>query len=453
VPSVTFARAEFSGQERITVTAGITNRSAQAADVPVTLEIEGRQLETVKTTVGANASASVSFAPFTLAEPAVRGNVKAGTDPLPSDNTLHFVLTPSQPVSVLVINSGDGSDSSFYLAKALSIGTAPAFQVEVMPASRVTSAMLDKRSVVVLNNSSVPLSLPPDVLKRYVERGGGLLIAMGDRTVWPNSETNLMPGKLGAAIDRTGAHGATMGPDYSNRVFEIFKAPRSGDFSAARILRYRALEPAPTDRVMARYDDGSVAVAERVVGSGRVIAWTTSLDDSWTDLPRKPVYLPIVHQLVKYLARYEQPAAWVTVGQVVDLAAMFKGRADRIVMTPAGERRTVASNDPGLIELTEQGVYEVRGASASAGRADRIAVNIDPAESDLSPLDPQELVAAVTGRAGPSQQNASAEPTPLSAQDAERQQGLWWYLLVAGALLLATETVIANRLSRNERFT
>src|SRR5438477_8951608 len=42
VPSATFARAIFSNQERITVTAGIANKSAEpAANVPVALEIDG----------------------------------------------------------------------------------------------------------------------------------------------------------------------------------------------------------------------------------------------------------------------------------------------------------------------------------------------------------------------------------------------------------------------------
>jgi hypothetical protein len=132
---------------------------------------------------------------------------------------------------------------------------------------------------------------------------------------------------------------------------------------------------------------------------------------------------------------------------------MLRSKADRIVMTPAGERVNVAASEPGVVELNEQGVYEVRAATAgAAGRADRIAVNLDPTESDLSPVDPQELVAAVTGRAGavPSGQQAAAEISPA---DAEKQQGLWWYVLLAGMLLLAAETAVANRLSRNERFT
>jgi len=93
-------------------------------------------------------------------------------------------------------------------------------------------------------------------------------------------------------------------------VFEVFKAPRSGDFSAVRVLRYRAIEPGPTDRVIARYDDGAVAAVEKRVGTGRVIAWTTSLDDSWTDLALKPVYLPLVHQFTRYLSQFEQTSYW-----------------------------------------------------------------------------------------------------------------------------------------------
>ena len=453
IPSVTFGRAEFSGQERITVNAGVMNRSAAAAPkVPVTLEIEGRTIETIDASIGANASASIAFAPFTLAEPTVRGTVKAGDDPLAADNAFHFVLSPSRPISVLIVDSADAGESSFYLSRALAIGKAPAFNVEVAPASRVSSGTLDTRSVVILNDAAVPIGLPGEVLRRFVERGGGLLVALGQRSAW-NSETNLLPGKLGAAVERTSGRGATVGwRDHSHQVFEIFRAPRSGDFTTARVYRYRTLEPAPGDRVLARFDDGAVAAAERRVGNGRVIAWTTSLDREWSDLPQTPVFLPLIHQFVKYLAQYERTTEWATVGQVVDISAMLKSRADRIVMTPGGNRVTVPSSEPGVVELNEQGVYEVRAASASAGRADRIAVNLDPAESDLAVVDPQELVAAVTGRAGAAASGQQA-PAEISATDAERQQSLWWYLLLAGMALLGAETAIANRLSRNERFT
>ena len=454
VPSATFARAMFSNQERITVTAGVANESGDtAANVPVSLEIDGHVIETKTASVAARASAAVTFAPFTLAEPQVHGVIKAGSDAFPADNTFDFVMTPSQQVSILLVDSGTGN-SSFYLNKALSIGSTPAFQIEVVPAARVAPEMLEKRSVVVLNDTILPPGLSGGALKRYVERGGGVLIVFGDRTNWPASEVDLLPGKLGPVVDRSEGRGATLGLDYSHPVFEIFKAPRSGDFSAAHVLRYRTLEPAPTDRVIARYDDGGVAAVEKRVGAGRVIAWTTTLDDSWTDLALKPVYLPLVHQLTRYLAQYAQVSYWSTVGQVIDLATAFKTRADRVVVTPGAQRLRFGANEPGVLELTEHGVYEIRAASNVSGRPDRIAVNLEPAESDLTPLDPNELVAAVTGRANAVQRTSAEAPAELTAEEAERRQGIWWYLLVGGLILLAAEVVVANQLSRSgERFT
>ena len=163
----------------------------------------------------------------------IHGVVKAGSDAFPADNTFDFVLTPSQQVSILVIDSGAGANSSFYLTKALSIGTTPAFQIETVPAARVTPQMLEKRSTVILNDTMLPPGLAGGALKRYVERGGGLLVVFGDHSAWPTSEVDLLPGRLGAVVDRTDGRGATIGLDYSHTVFEIFKAPRSGDFSAA----------------------------------------------------------------------------------------------------------------------------------------------------------------------------------------------------------------------------
>ena len=80
-----------------------------------------------------------------------------------------------------------------------------------------------------------------------------------------------------------------------------------------------------------------------------------------------------------------------------------------------------------------------------------MAVNLDPSESDLTALDPSELVGAVTGHATQRDQSPQA-PVEVSAVEAERRQGLWWYLLLAGLFLLAGEVVVANYLSRIERF-
>ena len=245
VPSVTFARASFSGQERITVTAGLSNKGDEPLkDVPVTLTIDGHEIQTERATV-ARARVGVGDVHAVHARRArtCAASVRAGTDPLPADNTFHFVLAPSEPVSLADRRQRRSRRRrACSCSKALSIGTTPAFQVDVTSASRVTPAAFDKRAVVILNDTMFPPAGGGGALKRFVERGGGLLVVAGDRTTWPQGEAELLPGTLGATVDRTTGRSGSLGYlDYSHPVFEVFKAPRSGDFSAAHVFRYRAL--------------------------------------------------------------------------------------------------------------------------------------------------------------------------------------------------------------------
>ena len=61
-----------------------------------------------------------------------------------------------------------------------------------------------------------------------------------------------------------------------------------------------------------------------------------------------------------------------------------------------------------------------------------VAVNVEPGESDLEPMDPAELVAAVTA---PGETSGPGTVVEVTAADQERRQAIWWYLLAAGLLL------------------
>ena len=99
-----------------------------------------------------------------------------------------------------------------------------------------------------------------------------------------------------------------------------------------------------------------------------------------------------------------------------------------------------------MLELTEQGFYEIRGQKANSD-VTVVASNIDPAESDLTALDPAEIVTAATGTTGQNAQQVEAE-VPLTPEAQERAQRLWWYLLATGILLLGVDTLFSNWLSR-----
>ena len=161
----------------------------------------------------------------------------------------------------------------------------------------------------------------------------------------------------------------------------------------------------------------------------------------------KPVFLPTLHRIVRYLSAYKEPMPWRTVGDVLEApdATRSPRAPTRVVLSPSGQRIGLDGEGPDVLELTEQGFYEIRPQGKDTEPAVVVASNVDLAESDMTPLDPKEVVAAATGRANGATGSGSGAPPTDEAQ--ESTQRVWWYLLFAGVLLLGAETVVANRLT------
>jgi hypothetical protein len=448
VTPVALERSTFSNQERVTVTAGVANHGSKRRDgIDVALEVDGRPVQTQRVNVDANASASATFAPVTVTGSGIRASVTIADDALTRDNAFHFMVEAGRPVRTIVIDRQGGRDGSLYLSRALAVGDAPRFDLVSRDVDSLSADDLRTAGMIVVNDLQVS-SAVADRLAKYVDGGGGLLIVAGQRGTWPQDRAALTPAIPGEVIDRSrGEAGRLVGLEYGHTVFEPFRAPRSGDFSAARFYGYRAVTPQPGAGILARFDDGAPALLERRAGAGRVLLWTSSLAIEWSDLPLKPVFLPFVHQMARHLAGYREPSPWLTVGEVLDPARTVASHETdvRTVVSPSGQRLSLDPEGGDVVELEEQGFYELRGQATAGAPAATVAANVDLTESDLTPMDPRELVAAVTGSAGTSAAGAAA--SEMTDATREATQRIWWYLLFAGALLLAAETVVSNRMA------
>jgi hypothetical protein len=262
----------------------------------------------------------------------------------------------------------------------------------------------------------------------------------------------MLPGDFGVTIDRSEERGGTLAyVDYTHPVFEVFSGPRSGDLSAARFFRYHGSEGVDRGTVLARFDDGGVALAQQVVGEGVVLAWASTMDDYWNDLPLQPVYLPLVHELMKHVSAYEEPRMWYTAGEVVNLAANGAVREliaaagedqELVLQSPSGENLIWNTSDTErFVSLAEQGYYQVQQLDGRGSVP--IAVNLDPAESDLTGIAADEIRAALVPESGgTARAGVDIELTP---EDLERRQAAWWYLLAGVLVILVAETLISNR--------
>jgi hypothetical protein len=468
VAGVTLTRQQFSGAERIAPMARVTRLGGDAPrTVDAVLEVDGRELQRQEVSVPASGAAQVTFEPFVLSERHMRGTIRVGSDELPQDNAHHFVVSPGAATGVLLVGEaappGGGTRSALYLQNALSTTEEGGFDVTLRGGSP-TEADLAEREVVILHDSPFPGGAAGARLREFVEAGGGLILALGDRGSWPADQADLFPGTLGPVIDKA-QRGQRLGElDYSHPVFEIFSGPRSGDFTGARFLRARGLDVRPEGpvRVLARFDDGAVALAERRVGDGRVLVWTSTLDNYWNDLALQPVYLPLVHELVRYASGQGEAVSSFLAGHVIDVSderAMTTAGlgdvagelqdGDRVVLSPAGEGLALRQDGgPLYLSLDDQGFYEIRPPGRQDVRPLAVAVNVDLAEADLAPLDAEEMVAAISTPPadGPTPRGGGGN-LDLRQADQERRQGLWRVLLLSAFLVLIVETVVSNRLS------
>ena len=398
VTSVRFQRTTFESEERVMVTAAVSNRSTNPVKAaPVKLEVDGRLVDTRPISIDANSSGTVTFPQLTVAAP-MRASVRAGEDPMPADNAFHFVMSPSRPVSVLIVQADGAPNSSFYLTTALGIGASPPFKTEVVTPSRATAANFERRAAVILNDAGPLATQAEEALSRFIAQGGGVFVVLGDRSPF-SANAKMLPGKLGAPVERLGGGGATLGYiDHSHSIFETFKDPRSGNFSPVRFFKYRGITPEQTDKVLARFDDGAPALVERVMGSGRVVTFASTMDASWNDFPRTHLFLPLLHETVRYLAQYQEPESWYTVGRSLDvsvpIAAIVREGAAGDVSTAARKLSGVAVAPSGeQVTIGEGGLQAVQrtrvlfGSHVGAGRTAPVSGGRESGSVGVRPLD------------------------------------------------------------------
>lgn len=449
VGSVSINRTEAGERVHATVTARAMNLGDEPRTVDASLELTGRVVDTKRVTIPPRSASQVVFASAPVSAVVTRGVVRVTPDSQPSNDVFYFTIAEESGASALVIEPPrPRANQSLFLTRALGVADDPPVRVATRSSDAVAATDVRSRTLIVLNESDVPTGAAGQRLLAQIRNGAMLVIVPGERGtlgITPQWQA-VLPARIGTVVDRSaGRGGRWTSVDFSNALFEPFRAARA-DFSSVRVSRYRALEPVPDSaQVIARLDDGAPLLVERPLGTGRILIWAGTLDPAWNDLPFHPLWVPFAHQLARRSMSGRESRDWFISPHALDLAA----EGTVTVESPSGSRvRLSSDSQQTTVELREQGFYEVRGGSTAIGAGRPIAVNVDLAESDLSHMDPAELVAAITDGNDRGATTTAAAPFLGTAEELERRQAIWWYLLLAALLLLAAETLLSNRLSR-----
>jgi len=440
VSGVTLQR-DPDGGGRVSVVARIANLGQETVSTRARLGTGDQTLHEVPVRVAAGEVAVAEFPAIALPPAATPAWVAVSGDALPLDDERRFVLRPIPSIAVLLVEPRGGSErEALYVRRALAIGRDPAFEARARTAP--TIADVNAADVVILNDAPFPTGEVGQRLTQFVEAGGGLLWALGPLVGSIPERLRADLGSIaGAPVDRLSARGGVLGiADYGHPIFEPYRGAHGADYGTVRVFRYRRLTPPDSGRVLAWTDDGAAMLTEARVGAGRVLLWASDLGNVWTDLAVRAVFLPTIHQAVRYLAGHDEPPVSYTVGQTLAPEEIPAGDVELVLEAPDGERTSLAEDGRTPIPLEDAGFYAIRPLAGGTGTP--LAVNADPIESDLARLDPGAFAADV---APPEGEDAVPQVSPtMTAAERERRQRLWWYVALAALIVLAGESLFAG---------
>lgn len=159
-----------------------------------------------------------------------------------------------------------------------------------------------------------------EALANYVERGGGLLVAVGDKVqadfynTWVGKEDRpLLPANLATAPTFATAE-SPLTPStrtLTHPALQKIADASKSDFSAASITHFRAQIIPDTltkeTSIGARLNNGETLLSSRPFGKGQVVLLGVPLDLTGGNLVTRQAFLPFLHELVYHLA---DPAAY-----------------------------------------------------------------------------------------------------------------------------------------------
>ena len=400
-----------------------------------------------------------------------------GGDPLPLDDARYMALRVQEQLNVLLVEGERGEGPLGGDAALLSLALSPPGDElsgvgprTVSPVELAAEDLEGVDSLVLCNLSAWPLARR-DELERFVRRGGGLAIFLGDQVDAQRYNADLyregqglLPLALGeeVSVELADERPSLAPPPLVHPLTEVFAGERNLFLTRVRARRWRALSKTSADeltRVVLELADEARTpfVVEKPFGKGRVLLFNTSANNSWSSWPRSPSWLIVAQELVRLLAPPAHRGLVLACGEPLD-RPLDPGRYEtRARLQAPGERQArelFAAPVEGAAlprlrfrDTGSPGIYRLLTRRRQGGEeVTLLAANLDAAEGDLTPAQREVFVAGIE-QAGltelaPSFVRADEGTELLRVTDGTRSE-LWRLLLRVLCLVLLAEQVLA----------
>lgn len=384
----------------------------------VSLVINGRPAD--KTTVRLNpgGKASVTF-PWRFDTPGDHViEVRLAPDGLDIDNHRYRVVPVRQRLRVLCVDGRPSADpyrsATGYLVAALAPLGPQGGRIEpdVIADSRLRETPLGGYDCVFVADVARFTAAEARLLAGYLQAGGSVVFFLGPQVDPENynrelagagGPVRLLPVRLGPVVARKDPSARLNPLEYRHPILRVFQGQEAAGLLTTPVFRHYRLEVQPDSpaNVVLATGEGEPLIVEGSLHRGRVIVVGTAADDpQWSALALWPSFVPLVQEILQYAVVQQVAERTVRVGQALGDTLPVEGRPPNLVIsTPRGRGEEVRIQEEGGLRLWTftdtgtSGLYTAR-YEPPMSRNDVFAVNFDsrsPDESDLAPLEPEEL--------------------------------------------------------------
>ena len=452
----------------------VTNSGGETRkQVPVTLYLGDEVIDQrVVSEIGPGDTESIPMFVRFNEQGTLRLTARIGEDELAIDNARFVVVNVRSQIRVLCVEGSPskGSDSeTYFLLSALVprrtlVGDEDApIVVDQVSWLDLSGRRLSDYDVVMLVDVPQLPEAQVTAIGQFVSVGGGLVTFLGPN-VLPETFNGSMvfedqPLHPGILLDARGNQsdrsvGSALEPVVGHPLaFGLSGLPEEV-LGETRIFRYFPLELSSGSRSVVTVGKGpnDILVAEKSLGRGNVVLFTSTANRDWTDMVIHPSYPILLHETIAHLGRrdFERP---LVVGSplVLPLPLPINAPAPEKVVCQAPEdhRITVKSVRRDGQILADFGATEYAGfydIFYDSENSFPVAVSVDAGESDSRCLADRALTEALQGTEFKIVE--LADDLGVILREGRIGREIWKEILLAALLLLLVEAYLSHRFTR-----
>ncbi|HWB59485.1 MAG TPA: BatA domain-containing protein [Chthoniobacteraceae bacterium] len=394
-------------------------------------------------------------------------------DHLAADNERAIAVQVIDQMHVAIVEGTQPTRSfrdGFFIENALAPVASTHLADYYLKPDMVTSSWLEdgdfsKDEIIFLANVGDISTNAAQKLQKYVQEGGALVIFPGPNTHTDSYNTELkdiLPATFGSLRDLTKPRPGSLikwqVSNYPHQITSLWNDSTYTSLGSVETSIYYPLylvqtkDKADAPLPIVNYQDNTPAAAERIIGKGHVIMFSSAADSRWSYFVLHPDFLPFMNRLVAHVSKHENPEKLtVAPGSPFDhpVNADMVGH-EYSVIRPDSKGKPVLGgkveflNRQAVVRYTDTevaGAYRVLVAGSDLPVA-AFAVQMDAHESDLHPASSESL--AFLNKGG---QNVASSPTLESQPAGGIRRELWGYMVMIAAIIAVVEMLLAHKFS------